>query len=453
MVPHKESEKQILPKEAEAAFKELKVLQHLRKADFKKISGFTCSYLFQIVFALVFYHKNWFQLLESGRGESFPGKDAIYRFLNHSKYAWRRFLLFFSAFVVQKVRRLTSSERVHVLMVDDSMYSRNRSKWVELLARCWDHAANCSYKGFRMLTLGWSDGHTFIPIDFALLSSIKSRINDISEKVDKRTSGYKRRLEALRPAPELIPEMIDRALDAGIQASYLLMDSWFTHASLIQEILKRGLHVIGMVKASKKLYHFGNRLLSLQELYYKATPVVSGKKNILRSIRVELVPGIPVIIVFVRHRSKKNAWIAILSTDCSLTVEQIIQTYAMRWNIEVFFKCIKSFLRLQNEFQGRSYDLLISHTTIVFTRYIVLAWQHRQNTDPRTFGWYFFIMCDEVSELDWATALRQLVSLIDDISQQTSEHIAKLIQNQLSQWMAHLPKYIRAYIPDLCCES
>ena len=68
-----------------------------------------------------------------------------------------------------------------------------------------------------MLTLGWSDGHTFIPVDFALLSSLKSQVNGIMEGIDKRTSGYKRRLEALLPAPQVIPAMIDRALAAGVR--------------------------------------------------------------------------------------------------------------------------------------------------------------------------------------------------------------------------------------------
>lgn len=63
------------------------------------------------------------------------------------------------------------------------------------------------YKGFRMLTLGWSDGATFIPIDFALLSSTKSQINGIDERIDKRTSGYKRRKEALQKAPDVIPNL------------------------------------------------------------------------------------------------------------------------------------------------------------------------------------------------------------------------------------------------------
>lgn len=175
-----------------------------------------------------------------------------------------------------------------------------------------------------MLTLGWSDGHTFIPVDFSLLASIKSQVNGIMQGIDKRTSGYKRRVEALLPAPEVIPAMIDRALSAGMQASYVLMDSWFTHAPLIQAILDCGLDVIGMVKADKKRYLVRGRRLSLQELYFEAIPVQGKNNGILRSIRTELSPGIPVTMVFVRHRSKKKEWLAILCTDLSIPEEEIM---------------------------------------------------------------------------------------------------------------------------------
>lgn len=128
------------------------------------------------------------------------------------------------------------------------------------------------------------------------------------------------------------------------------MDSWFTHAPLIGAILQKGLDVIGMVKPDNKRYLVNQHRLSLKELYYAATPVEGKNRNILRSIRTELVPGIPVIMVFVRHRTNKKEWLAILCTDCSLTEEEIIKIYGMRWNIEVFFKCTKSLLRLQKEF-------------------------------------------------------------------------------------------------------
>lgn len=173
--------------EIKTAFKELKISKHLKEAGFKKQFGFCAGYLFEIVFCLIFLHKNWFMLLKSAQGQSFPGKDSIYRFLNHPKFPWRRFLLNLSSHVIATVTKLTSQKRIKVFIVDDSTYSRDRSKKVELLARFKDHVENCYYKGFRMLTLGWSDGHTFIPIDFSLLSSKKSKINDINEQMDSHS--------------------------------------------------------------------------------------------------------------------------------------------------------------------------------------------------------------------------------------------------------------------------
>ncbi|CAM3398398.1 transposase [Brevibacillus invocatus] len=277
MIEQKQQNNQ-LPAEIQITWNKLEALQHLKTAVFKKNFGFTCSYLFQLVFVLLFHHKNWFRLLESEKGDLFPGKDTVYRFLNHSGYAWRRYLTLLSCTTIDKVQALTSINRVSVFVVDDSMFERNRSKVVEMLSRFKDHATGCYYKGFRMLTLGWSDGHTFIPVDFSLLASLKSQINGMMEGIDKRTSGYKRRLEALLPAPEVIPAMIDRVIQSGMSASYVLMNSWFTHAPLIQAIRTRGLDVIGMVKADNKRYLVGQRRLSLQELYHTATPVRRKKK-------------------------------------------------------------------------------------------------------------------------------------------------------------------------------
>ncbi|SDG48809.1 hypothetical protein SAMN04488542_1482 [Fontibacillus panacisegetis] len=73
-----------LPPEMRPAFQELGVLKHLRKSGFQRAFSYTCSYLFMLVFVLLFHQKNWFRLLESAKGEALPGKDAVYRFLNHS---------------------------------------------------------------------------------------------------------------------------------------------------------------------------------------------------------------------------------------------------------------------------------------------------------------------------------------------------------------------------------
>jgi len=101
----------------------------------------------------------------------------------------------------------------------------------------------------------------------------------------------------------------------------------------------------------------------------------------------------------------------------------------MRWDIEVFFKTTKSLLKLQKEFQSRPYDALISHTTIVFSRYILLSWQNRCSTDERTLGGMFYELCDEVNELDWAVALQQLIELLEDALKNTNNSLKQLIKS------------------------
>lgn len=453
MITNNDQNKQ-LPNELTSTFKELQVLKHLRKAGITRSFGFSCGYLFQLIFCLIFENKNWYRTLESRKSADFPAKDSVYRFLNQSTFAWRRFLLFLSVHTIGKVTKLSNHDRPKVLILDDSSYDRNRSKTVELLARCFDHASQKMrfYKGFRMLTLGWSDGATFIPVDFSLLSSKTSQINGISSKIDKRSVGYKRRLEALQSAPEQIPDMIQRALNSGIDASYVLMDTWFTHQPLIKNIKEQGIDVIGMVKNLKQRYLVDDKRVSLKELYRLAAPT-QGNKGILRSIHTIQANGVSVKIVFVRNRNKKSEWLAILSTDCTLSDQEIIRIYGMRWDIEVFFKTTKSLLKLQKEFQGRSYDSLISHTTIVFARYIVLSWQNRCSTDQRTLGGMFYELCDEISDLDWAIALQQLIELLEDTLKESNKRMQKLIKSQLQQWIAGLPNYIKAYLPFSVCES
>ena len=70
-----------------------------------------------------------------------------------------------------------------------------------------------------------------MPINFSLLSLKTSSINGINQEIDKRCSSYKRRVEALQSAPDQVPAMIDRALSNGIEAFYVLMDTWFTQTS------------------------------------------------------------------------------------------------------------------------------------------------------------------------------------------------------------------------------
>ncbi|TFJ91411.1 hypothetical protein E4U82_17805 [Lentibacillus salicampi] len=181
-------------------FKENKLGTLLNQANIRKEDGFSPMFLLQFIFSLILHGKNLYRILDSDRIEDAPEKDTVHRFLNNPKYNWRKFLTLLSRnVIVTKLLSLVSSDRERVLIFDDSLYSRARSKAVELLARVHDHTTGQFVKGFRMLTLGWSDGNTFMPLAFSLLSSKKrqNRLQEINSNVDKRTVGYKRRQEAL----------------------------------------------------------------------------------------------------------------------------------------------------------------------------------------------------------------------------------------------------------------
>jgi hypothetical protein len=162
-------------------------------------------------------------------------------------------MLSLAAQVANFFSRLTNEKREKVLIFDDSTYDRSRSKVVELLAWVFDHNSGTSLKGFKLLTLGWSDGASFLPLDFILCSSAKAekRLQDIRKVLDKRTCGYRRRLEAITKSTDHLEDMVKRALTFGIKADYILMDSWFCWPKILAT-LGEHLPVICMAKDMPK---------------------------------------------------------------------------------------------------------------------------------------------------------------------------------------------------------
>lgn len=69
----------------------------------------------------------------------------------------------------------------------------------------------------------------------------------------------------------------------------------------------------------------------------------------LLSVEAEAVKDgerLPVRLVYVRNKNKRRDYLVLVSMDLTLSEEEIIQTYGKRWNIEVFFKMCKSYLKL-----------------------------------------------------------------------------------------------------------
>ena len=433
--------------------KELQIGKLLRRSNISKNCGISAFEVFQFLLLLVFQGKNLFRFLNSKHKDQAVSKNTYYRFLNEPSYNWGKFLLLLAVKVTTAFNLLTRPERVNVLILDDSVIKRNRSKSVELLARVYDHVEHKFQKGFTLLTLGWSDGYSFIPTGFNMLSSANksNRYNEISDAIDHRSNGYRIRKESMMHKTDAAIQLIENALNAGIKAQYVLMDTWFTTEPMIGAILNTGLDVIGMVKQLKQRYTYNGKQYKLQEL--KKFVCFDGARNIFGSLIVTTKTGIPVKIVFVRNRNKKSECLYILSTDTSLSDAEIVRIYGNRWSIECFFKSSKSFLKLGTEFQSHNYGAMVSHTTIVFTRYIILEWIRRNQNDQKTYGELFYMFCDDIQDMDLTNALQSLMALFVEHISNLSADITSVIKCKVSEWIGSQASFIQALFGNVCWES
>jgi len=432
----------------------------LRSSNATKVKGIPAYAVFAFLLGLVFSGKNLYTLLTTSKEKISFGKDVVYRFLSNASINWNLFLFNLSCSVVSEVDYLTSDERRTVLIIDDTPYYRDRSKNVELLSRFKDHSKNNRYyKGFELLTMGWSDGQTFIPVDFRLSANKEDKklICGTSVKEDNRTLATKRRQDARRSKPDLVLDMLRNVKGTSAEAKYVSFDSWFSAPSAIINIKNLGFDVVARLKSNKMRYEFEGELLTLKEIYARSKKR-RGRASWLLSVTVKVrhdnfKEKISAKIVFVRDRNNRKNWIAIISTDTSLSEEEMIELYGKRWDIEPYHKMIKSYLKLEKEFQFRSFDAINAHITIVLTRYILLSLENREKKDLRSINEGFHMLCNELEDISFAQAFDLIKSVIKQCCADYLHLAKEQINAFVELFVVGLPSYIKDKLVFSMCES
>lgn len=383
-------------------------------------------------------------------GRNLPGfcKDTAYRFMKMCCINWIRFTTILSSRIIDRsIYDLTTDQRVNAFVIDDSMFERGRSKKVELLTKVWDHAKACYCYGFRMLTLGWTDGISFLPVNSVLLSSehAEKRMNE-NHSLDKRSTGYRQRKLSMKKGTEAMLELLKSAKSAKIPADYVLFDSWFSSPKTIHAVKDLGYDVIAMVKKTPKMKFLHNsKALSLTEIY-KCSKKRRGRSRYLLSVMVDVEKDgmvIPAKVVYVRNRNKRNEYLCLISTNIEIDEDEIIRIYGKRWNIEVFFKVCKSYLRLAKECRALSYDAMTAHVAIVFTRYMMLSVENRESQDERSLGELFFYFSDELADITWLESLKLLMELFRAVMKKCLELSEETVSELVDIFISGIPSEIR----------
>ena len=445
-----QNDKQI-SKSIEKFFKRFHISSALKASNAYKKKGIPVIEVFQYLFLLIFSNRSMYMSLITGRNTPGFAKDTVYRFMKMLQINWIRFTTLLASRIIRDaIVPLDSEDRANVLIIDDSMFERNRSKKVELLAKAYDHANHRYRFGFRMLTLGWSDGSSFLPVNSILLSSEnkKNRVNE-AVKVDKRTAGYKRRLLSIQKGTQAMLELLKTAKKAAVPAKYVLFDSWFSSPSTLHAVKTIGYDVIGMVKKTpKNFFRYKCEDMTLITIYNR-NKKRRGRSRYLLSVLVDVVKDgkvIPAKVVYVRNRNKRKEYLCLISTDTTLDENEIIRIYGKRWDIEVFFKVCKSYLNLSRECNSLSYDAMTAHTAVVFTRYMMLSLESREGNDNRSLGELFLYFSDEMSDITWIQAFRMLLQMFRTILNNNTELSDDKIDELVDTFMNTLPALLKAQL-------
>ena len=351
-------------------------------------------------------------------------KDVIYRLKNNEKMPWRRLLYGVCKKFEQLVNPKGEIDPRSAFILDDTPDIRTGRR-IENISIVHDHVSGKGKTGFKLgykkLFLGYHDGKNLLPVDFSIHSEKKLKGKHGKEQYKKEciknSNGYKRRQECTEQKNTNGLAMIKRAVKNGIMAKYVLVDSWFSSEDFIKTVRKikdGAIHIVCAVKRDKRNYEYKGEKVNFKQLVAK---LKKEKKESrcrrwnTRYFEVLVNYGdIGLVKLYISRFPYQKDWRIFLSTDTNLSFVEMLETYSLRWTIEVFFKEAKQHLGLCN-CQSRDFDAQIASVTISCILYVFLAYYRRIN-DYETLGTLFEFVKDDICT---KTVAQKIWELFDEL--------------------------------------
>lgn len=372
-----------------------------RRADGVGLSQIAMSLMIWPVLKLASVHcfcAELCQYLEDGGNKPKRSSEILYDFWGREDINWSQF----SRKITHKVYKATAMDKGSKLcfVVDDTLKSR-RGKKVEGSSLHHNHNSGKTEQGHQLLELGLVGDDGFLPLDRQLYMSDKNAILKPEAKgfKDKRSASARDMKRAEEENKnEMLRRMLKRAVSDGYEGRYLLGDSWFGNKQNIETTLDLGLHAIFQMKRGNLKYKVDGKLVTAQELYIKHQRKLkpTGENGLYKTFKIEAELNLEsdpkkadrwqkiVLILSAPVRESSQNWVIFLSTDMSLTAEEVLVIYAKRWAIEVYFKEAKQSFGLLSEQSGK-YQVAYASVHLAAVRYM-LIYESMQRKGAISFG-------------------------------------------------------------------
>jgi IS4 transposase len=219
-----------------------------------------------------------------------------------------------------------------ILIIDDSVEEKLYSDESELICWHWDHTVGRSVKGINLLTCLYYSREVAVPVAFELVTKPDFL-------TDKKTG--KRKRASKKTKNELYRQMLLACVTNRLPFAYVLNDLWFASAEnmvYVKEMLNKD-----FVMPLKE-----NRKVSL------AAPGTANRHFVpVSSLTLEAETTITVwledvdfpLLLLKQVFTNKDGSVGIVylvTSDTTLSAEQMTTLYQKRWKVEEYHKSLKS---------------------------------------------------------------------------------------------------------------
>lgn len=284
-------------------------------------------------------------------------RTTLGHFLKHSPWEESFLLQQMKQQVHQKLRK----DDPTFLIIDDTISKKTKpsSQALSPTEACgfhFSHTEGKSVFGHQVVQMMMASEEQAYPYDFRLYHK-EAAVSKIDLTID-----------LLRLVPDLQCP------------TYVLCDSWYTSKTIIEAALSQGRHLIGALKTNRILYPKGIRMQAKQFASFITkddTNLVTIGCESYHVYRYEgalhdIDDGIVLLCWPANEPMKASGMRCFLSTDTTLTNEDILRYYSVRWRIETYFQQVKGQLGFQGV-QVRSKRAMLRYWLLVQFTYLFLC--------------------------------------------------------------------------------
>lgn len=299
------------------------------------------------------------------RGKSY---DSLHHFLSEASWNYDK-VIETSISVIKHLDEPFSFSEKGWLVIDDTLIEKY-GKHIEATSKLYDHSKGCflQYAHCLLLLLYVDHKGRKYPLKFDLYLN-----EEYCEMVKER----------FRTKIEIAKELIQYAIDQGIDFCGVLVDAWYFSKELMDFIEEKGKDWVTRAKADRKIVYQA-KTINMQEFACSISAWDMEKYDVdEKSFRcLSLKASLPslkretdtVRVLISREYDKNNRLtepVFIVTNRKDFRVERILSIYQMRWTIETYFRDAKQHLGL-SDYQVRELKGIKSHWCLVFTSAVVL---------------------------------------------------------------------------------